>query len=382
MSAAAAARAVAPLAAECAEAGEAGRRLAPELVQALRDSGLFRMCVPGSLGGAEVEPSELVAAVETLGRADGAAAWCVAVAATAGALAAYLPEEHGREVYGDPAICVGGVFAPKGRAIAEGDLLDVTGRWSFASGADHSDWLMGGCLLEEDGRTRMLQSGAPDIRLVLLPADRVNVIDTWSVAGLRGTGSHDIEVTGVEVPAGRSASLVSDAPREQGALYAFPVFGLLALAIAATAVGIARGAVDDLLDLAGAKTPAMSKRALGAMPDTQTRVARAEARLRSARALIDQAVGEAWEQASEERAVTVERRAALRMAASHAMESAAAVVDEMYALGGGTSIYETSSLQRRFRDVHVATQHMLVGPSTWEFAGRVLLGQPVRADQF
>ena len=175
---------------------------------------------------------------------------------------------------------------------------------------------------------------------------------------------------------------MSGVPREQGALYAFPVFGLLALAIAATALGIARGAVDDLVELAGAKTPTMAKRSLGAQPDTQARMAHAEARLRSARALIDQAVGEAWEDAQGQHAVTVERRAALRMAASHAMESAAGVVDEMYALGGGTSIYETSLLQRRFRDVHVATQHMLVGPSAWEFAGRVLLGQPVRAEQF
>jgi len=373
---------VAPLAAACAERTEAGRRLAPELAQALRDSGLFRLCVPGSLGGGEVTPAELVSAVETLGRADGAAAWCVAVAATSGALAAYLPEDYAREVYGDPAVCVGGVFAPKGQAVAEGDRLTVTGRWPFASGVDHSDWLMGGCLVEETGETRMLESGAPDIQLVLFPADRVHVIDTWSVAGLCGTGSHDIEVAGLEVPAGRSASLVSGTPREQGALYAFPVFGLLALAIAATALGIARGAVDDLVELAGAKTATMANRALEAAPDTQARVARAEARLRSATALIDHAIGDAWEEAHGDHAVTVERRAALRMAATHAMESAAGVVDEMYALGGGTSIYETSSLQRRFRDVHVATQHMLVGSSTWEFAGRVLLGQPVRAEQF
>jgi len=382
MSATTAARAVAPLAAECAERTEAGRRLVPELVQALRESGLFRMCVPRSLGGGEAGPAELVGAVEALGRADAAAGWCVAVAATSGALAAYLPEEHAREVYGDPAVCVGGVFAPKGRAVAEHDRLVVTGRWPFASGVDHSDWLMGGCLLEEAGKTRMLDSGAPDVRLALFPADRVQVIDTWSVAGLRGTGSHDIQVEGLDVPARRSASLVSGAPRDQGALYAFPVFGLLALAIAATAVGIARGAVDDLVELAGAKTPTMARRSLGAQPDTQARVARAEARLRSARALIDHAVGEAWEEAEGEHEVTVERRAGLRLAASHAMESAAGVVDEMYALGGGTAIYATSPLQRRFRDIHVATQHMLVGPSTWEFAGRVLLGQPVRAEQF
>lgn len=381
MSAEESARAVAPLAAECATRTEAARRLCPELVEALRESGLFRICVPKALGGGEVGPAEMVAAIETLGRADGAAAWCVAVAATSGAVAAYLPTEQAREVYGDPRACVGGVFAPKGRAVQEGEHLSVTGRWPFASGVEHSDWLMGGCLVEVDGEVRTLESGVPDIRLSLVPADRVEVIDTWSVTGLRGTGSHDMQVTDLDVPVARSASLLSGSPREEGALYAFPVFGLLALAIASTALGIARGAVGDLVELAAGKTPAMASRSLAEQPDTRARVARAEARLRSARALVDEAVGDAYGEAESERAVSLERRAGLRMAASHAMESAAAVVDEMYALAGGSSIYDSSPLQRRFRDVHVATQHMLVGPSVWQLAGRVLLGQPVRSDQ-
>lgn len=381
MAARAAARAVVPLAGACAERNAAGRRLVPELVDALSESGLFRMCVPASLGGGEAAPADMLGAVETLGRADGATAWCVAVAATSGALAAYLPERHAGEVYSEAHGCVGGVFAPRGRAVVEGDELVVSGRWPFASGVDHSDWMMGGCNVVRDGSTEVLAGGAPDVRLVLFPASEVTTIDTWSVSGLQGTGSHDMAVEDLRVPAGRSASLLADSPREQGALYAFPVFGLLALAIAGVALGIARGAIDDLVALAGAKTPAMSSRSLAARPDTQARLARSEAQLRAARALVDQTIGEAWLEAEDRGEVTLARRAGLRMAAGHAMEAAASVTREMYSLGGGTSIYETSPLQRRFRDVHVATQHMLVGPATWELAGRVLLGDPVRADQ-
>ena len=117
--------------------------------------------------------------MEALGRADGAAAWCVAVAATSGALAAYLPEADARDVYGSASGCVGGVFAPKGRAIAAGDGYRVTGRWPFTTGVDHSDWLMGGCLVEDDGDIRVLDGGIPDIRLMLFPASEVEVIDTW-----------------------------------------------------------------------------------------------------------------------------------------------------------------------------------------------------------
>jgi alkylation response protein AidB-like acyl-CoA dehydrogenase len=314
-------------------------------------------------------------------RGDGAAGWCVAVACTSGALAAYLPEDHAREVCGKDARCWGGVFAPKGRATVDGDSLRVTGRWPFASGIDHCDWLMGGCVVEEGGEERKLPSGRPDVRLVLFGAEDVERIDTWDVAGLCGTGSHDMAVDDLAVPAGRSASLFVDPPREEGPLYAFPIFGLLSLAIASVGLGIARGAVDDLMALAGGKAPAMGTRTLAARSDTQGRVARAEARLRAARALIDDAVGRAWTAAQGDGAITLDQRAGLRMAASHAMTDSAAVVDEMYSLAGGSAIYSSSPLQRRFRDVHVATQHMLVGPPVWELAGRLMLGVPADTEQ-
>ena len=376
-----AARAVAPLAAERAGQSERDRRLVPEVVAALREAGLFRLCVPRSLGGAEASPAELVAAMEELGGADGSTSWCVAVAATSGALAAYLPEADARDVYGEPTGCVGGVFAPKGRAVAVPGGYRVTGRWPFTSGVDHSDWLMGGCLVEDDGDIRVLDGGIPDIRLMLMPSSDVEVIDTWTVSGLCGTGSHDIQVSDLMVPAGRSASLFGDVPRERGPLYAFPTFGLLSLAISAVALGIARGAVDDLLHLAEGKLPTLQTKPLAAQADTQLRMAKAETALRAARALVNETIDETWQRVSAGGEVTLRDRAALRMAASHAMTSAAGVVDEMYSLGGGTSIYATSPLERRFRDVHAATQHVLVGSSVWQTAGRVLLGQQVRPEQ-
>jgi len=147
------------------------------------------------------------------------------------------------------------------------------------------------------------------------------------------------------------------------------------------ALGIARGAVEDLLRLAEAKLPTLQTKPLAAQADTQLRMAKAEARLRAARALVSDAIGETWEHVQADGDVTLRDRAALRMAANHAMTSSAEVVDEMYSLGGGTSIYATCPLQRRFRDVHTATQHVLVGSSVWQTAGRVLLGQQVRAEQ-
>lgn len=379
----AAARELAPLAREGAVHADAQRSLAPDLVEVLRDSGLLRMLVPASLEGGELPPDQMVAGVEELARADGAAGWCLAVAATGGVLAAFMEPDPAREVFGDPRGWTGGVFAPKGRAVPKGDGdLTVTGRWPFASGSAHCDWLMGGCLVQSGDDVRRSDSGAPDVRLALIPAAATTTIDTWAVAGLRGTGSHDFEVADVTVPEARTVSLVSDTAREPGPLYAFPAFGLLALAIGAVGLGIARGAIDDLVAMAAGKVPAMATKTLADQPDTQIRLARSEAALRAARAYVDSAIGQAWEQAAARHDVDLPRRAGLRLAASHAMTTAAGVVDEMYSLGGGSSVYETSPLQRRHRDIHVATQHMLVNPSTWEFAGRVLLGAPVRSEQF
>jgi alkylation response protein AidB-like acyl-CoA dehydrogenase len=227
----------------------------------------------------------------------------------------------------------------------------------------------------------LLADGSPDVRLMLMPIDAVEVIDTWSVSGLRGTGSHDMTAVAQLVPAERAVSLAADSPRHPGALYAFPLFGLLAVGIASVALGIARGAVEDLVSLAGAKTPAAGRKTLAERATVQALLARAEASLRAARGLVLDEVDAAWLAAERGGTMSDERRLGLRLAASHATTVAAEVVSSMYQAGGGTSIYDASPLQRRFRDVHVATQHMMVAPSTWEFAGRLLFGLPTDTRQ-
>jgi indole-3-acetate monooxygenase len=364
-----AARRLAPTAAELAPAAERDRRLAEPLVAALADAGLFRLCVPAAAGGLEAHPGTLVAAVRALAAGDAAAGWCVAIGATSGLVAGYLPEAAARAIYADPATMVAGVFAPKGRATPEPGGYRVSGRWPFASGCEHADWLMGGCVV--DG----------GMRLMLAPAEAFTIHDTWHVMGLRATGSHDIELDGVSIPAEHTANVLGDRPVQPGPLYAFPLFGLLALAIAAVSLGIARGALDDLIGLAGGKVPTGGKRTLAERGTVQAEVARAEAAVRAAGALLDEAIGAAWERAVAGAGVDVEQRAALRLAATHATEVSTRATDSAYTLAGGSALYESSPLQRRVRDAHAATQHMLVAPATWELTGRVLLGMPTDATQ-
>jgi indole-3-acetate monooxygenase len=233
---------------------------------------------------------------------------------------------------------------------------------------------MGGSVIVENGAPRLLPNGAPDAPLMLFPAADVEVIDTWTVSGLRGTGSHDIAVRDLLVPADRAVSLVRDRPRERGALYAFPAFGLLAIGIAAVALGIARRAIDELVQLAGGKTPTGSRRILADRPMVQMQVSEAEALVRSGRAFLLDAIGTAWDEARRDGAIGTQARLGARLAATNATLGAAKAVDLMYTAGGGTAVYATSSLQRCFRDVHVVTQHLMVAPATYELTGRVLLG--------
>jgi indole-3-acetate monooxygenase len=362
------------MAAQLAAPAEHERRLAPELVASISQAGLFRLCVPTAIGGLEAHPAVLIECVEALARGDGSAGWCLAIAATSGLLAGYLPEAAGREIYGRPEAIVGGVFAPHGRAEPVQDGYRVSGRWPFASGCQHCDWLMGGCVVVREGDVQTLPGGQPDVRLMLAPANEVRIHDTWNVSGLRATGSHDIEFVELLVPPACSASVFTDPPAHPGPLYAFPLFGMLAIAIAAVSLGIARAAVDELVALAAVKTPTGSRRRLAQRAAVQSELARSHGALQGARAGLLDAARRAFALAAEHGEVPIAERVALRLAATHAAETGAATAQSAYRAGGGSALYESSPLQRHFRDANAATQHMLVGPATWELTGRVLLG--------
>jgi alkylation response protein AidB-like acyl-CoA dehydrogenase len=369
------AAALAPRVRELADETERGRRLPPELVEAFGRGGIFRMLVPRRFGGGEAGVATMIATLEALSRADGSAGWCAMIGATSGVVAAYLPESDAREIYGsDPHVVSGGVFAPHGRAVAADGGYRLSGRWPFASGCEHCGWLMAGAVVIEDGKPRLLPSGMPDSRLMLFPHSQAKIVDTWNVSGLRGTGSHDLEIHDLFVPAGRSTSIIADRPREQGPLYRFPVFGLLALGGAAVALGIARASIDELVRLAAAKVPTGGRRRLSERGVVQTELAEAEAMIGSARAFLFEACAQAWQAASAASELPIAARARLRLAATHATATSAKVVDLMYNAGGGTSIYAGSPLQRCFRDVHVVTQHVMIARATLELVGRILFG--------
>lgn len=352
---------------------ERARRLPPDLVADLAATGVFRMCLPEALGGLEADPDRQVRVVESMARVDGSVGWCVMIAMGSPFLAGWLPDDGAAEIYGDPHVVTGGVTMPTGMAVPEDGGFRLTGRWSFASGVQHSAWMMAACLVLEDGRPRRLDGKLPDLHFLFVPAAELEVIDTWDVSGLRGTGSHDFTVQNVLVPARRSFRLFSPPVRPEP-LYAMPLLTLFAPHVAAVSLGIARAALDELTALAHTKKPAFRAAHLADYATVQADLARAEGHLQGARSFLYDSLGQAWDLVRAGDQPSMRLRALVRIAACSAAATAARVVDTAYTLAGGGAVYARSPLQRHLRDVHTVTQHVAVAPGTFESAGRVLLG--------
>ena len=369
-------RALAPeLAARAAEMEEV-RRLPADLAAKLAKAGVFRMITPKSFGGLELAPHDFVETVEAVATANASAGWCAMIGATTAMNAAYMAPATAGEIYSDPDTITGGVFAPMGKAVDEGDHYRVSGRWQWGSGSANCTWLCGGCTIWENGEMKRLPSGAPDARMMVFPASDATLHDTWHVMGLKGTGSGDIEVKDIRVPKARSVSLVSDEPYEKGPLFKFPAFGLLSLGVCAVALGNTRGSLDAFAALATAKKSQGSSKTLSERQTMQAEFARCEAAWRAARAYLFDEIDQTWAVATGEGAIPMERRAALRMACTHMTRTGADICRTLYDLGGGAALFESSDLQRRFRDGHAITQHIVTAPSTWELTGRILFGLP------
>jgi alkylation response protein AidB-like acyl-CoA dehydrogenase len=351
---------------------ERERRLPPELVDALTSIGTFRAGVPAALGGPQVPILEQLLCFEELARADAAVGWCAMIGAQTSATSASLDPDEAKSIFGDPSVRVAGVFAPSGHAVVDGGTVRLSGRWAFGSGVTHSHWFALGAVVFDGDEPRMVND-RPDLRFVYVPVSELEIEDTWHVSGLRGTGSNHVVADDVVVPASRTFPLFGARPHHPGALFLLPL-GSLAIGLGAVAMGIARDAIEEFDSLAAGKTPTGASRPLAMRSHVQMERATAEAELRAARALLYDTVTDVWDRVDRGERLSTEHRAAIRLASTHAVRTSARVVDRVYDLGGGTSILETSRLQRCFRDVHAVTQHLITAPPTLELVGRVLLG--------
>lgn len=354
---------------------EAGRRLPEGLTRELAGAGFFRIYLPAAYGGLDLSPLEAMEVFEDLARADASVAWCVWNANT-NWTTAQLSTEVAQTVFADPDMILANSTRPSGQAaIVEGGYR-VSGRWSLVSGCQLSSWFILMCIVHENGAPRRTPAGAPESRFMLCPAADCEIVDTWTTGGLRGTGSHDVVVRDLFVPSA-AASFFTDPVVLPGPRYLIPPTARVTPGLAALALGVARGAIEALVELAVDKRHERTSQPLREDRGAQARVAQAEALVRSARLFVFDAARRLWDEVMAGGEATMPARAQVRLATWHAVSSATQAVDLVYLTGGATSLYASCPLERAFRDVHAATAHisMIWEPQATTF-GRVALGLP------
>jgi alkylation response protein AidB-like acyl-CoA dehydrogenase len=353
---------------------EKARHLPRDLAEAMRATGLFRLAIPRAIGGDEAQPVELLNNIETIAAADGSTGWCAMIGIASNVSSGYMNETAAREVFADPAAPTAGIAAPAGAAVRVDGGMIVNGRWSFASGITHCDWVWAGCVVMENGKPRMTPAG-PEVVHVSLPVRDVVIHDTWHVSGLCGTGSNDFSATNVFVPEHRLFALLDPRGHRQEPLFQMPPLIFFTFQMAAVGLGIARAALDELRDIAPSKTPTLYNQVLADKAVVHVDVARAEASLRAARCFLYETVENMWRTVSSGSAPSNQELALGHIAGTHAVETASSVSRIVNTLAGGSSIYLTAPLQRHARDAEALTHHFTVAPHTWEEAGRVFMGR-------
>jgi len=368
----AAARALQPLIREAAARTEAERRVPQEVIDAMNRAGLFHMVLPTPLGGG-CDPVTAARAVEEIAYADASTGWVVMLSQQSAMFAQFLGDADCEAIWGQGGI-IAGTARPIGRAVwtespAPGYV--VSGRWPFASGASHATWFMGECVVYDGATPRRDADGNEVTRAVFVPREQVRVYETWDTTGLRGTASHDFEITEAFVPASRGFQmLVSPVVQPWAKAGSEP---LAFMNHGSHALGVARAAID-----AGAEVMRTRKgwgdQPLASLPRMQTVIADATARVAAARAYLYATAEELRAEVDAGRMGAPTQRSRVRLATSHAMTASIEAVDSIHRALATSSIQTSSALERPFRDLHTAAAHVMIGAMTYEAAGRVELG--------
>ena len=356
-----------------AEEAERLRTLPAATVRAPADSGLLALKVPESLGGAEADPVTQLEVLEALTRIDASAGWCLMVATTAvGLPAGFLPDEAVGQILAGGRVPPAAIaIVPGGSATPVAGGYRLTGRWPFASGVRHAEWLTAGVMVRREAQD------PGERHVMVIPAAAAEIHDNWHVAGLEGTGSSDFSLRDCFVPAAFAWNLTTAAPRRGGALFRLGLPAFVAYEHVAFALGVGRRALDEAAVLARTKARGIvTASPLAGRAAFQSRLGEAEVRLRAARAGAVELFEAAWTTVSAGGTLTRRQQAELRSVATLATAIAADVVTGLFRAAGGGALYRSGLLQRCLRDINAGAQHFMVSDSVYERLGQILLGFP------
>src|SRR5580700_1170134 len=353
---------------------EASGRIPTDLIESLRAIGVFRMFVPRSHGGFELDFIDGIEIIQALARIDGSVGWIATISSGVSLVATFLcPEIYDRIYKNGPDVIFAGSLKPGGKAEAIGNSTRLTGRWGFASGCQDADWMYCAFVISKDGVPLVQPNGRTLVRGCFVPARDWQIKDTWHVAGLKATGSHDVVITDVVVPEADFFDPFDPQFHKPGPLYQEP-FPLLLLMIPATFVGIATGAVDEIVRVAN--TGRQQFRAATPMRDSelfQAELGRIEADLNAAQAYLQVQAASHWSHALNG---TLKREPFLTQTTQTSAwlgASCVRVANDAFALGGSNAVYETSALQHRLRDLLEASQHLIAEKRQYVTSGKLLL---------
>lgn len=368
----AAVRELLPLIHDSRDETESQRRIAAPVVAALRAARLFRIALPPEQAGLGLAPLEALSIYECLAGTEASVSWIVWNNALPAFFGRFLGPDVRAEIFGDPDGIYAGSTRPSGRAVVEGDHYRVSGRWSLVSGCELAQWLALRCVIEENGRPRMLQPNVPEVRMAWVKRTDVRILDTWHTGGLRGTGSHDVMVENIRVPRRHTLSPL-DGSTLAGTLGRVPIVCNMAAGYAAQLLGMGTAAVDALVGLVGNKPVVDPGPVIGERPVVLAAIAEHRVRLAAAREHLHGCVARLWLAADAEQAALPDI-AAVFGAAHHAMAQGRGAVVAMYSLAGASALYTSSPLERAHRDLHAMAAHIIAQPNYVEDTGRVQLG--------
>lgn len=345
------------------------RHVPRDIINRLKKQGVYRAATPVRFGGNGMSPQAFLALVERISQADGSVGW-VASFGSASVYLAALPMATQACLYQDSPdlVFAGGLFPIQPAAPVDGGY-QVSGTWKFASGCKGADVLGVGIGTGTPGQP----GGKP--RTAVLPPGQVEIIDNWDVMGLCGTGSHDLKVSNQFVPE-EWTFIRGGAPTIDEPLYRYPTIAYAAQVLAVVNLGIARAAIDEIVQMAGGRVAITGAPKLADRSYVRIEVAKAEARLGGARAFFYEITNTVWESILAGNPVSPEQVAMLRLSAVDAARAGDEVVQAMYGLAGTTAIYSTHPLQRYLRDAAVVKQHAFLGEGIYDGAGAVALGVP------
>lgn len=355
---------LAPLLRERAEEIERARRLPADIVDLLRDAGVFRMGFAREWGGPELTSVEQTEVVEALAYGDASVGWCAMIGSDTGLYARFLEESVAKEMFGSLDMVTAGLLFPTGRAERTAGGFRLSGRWQFGSGITHADWVVSGAFLFRDGEAERDAAGAPDSRLFMVPRAQVEIIDTWHTTGLAGSGSCDYRIADAFVP--EEHTLEFSSVRNGFGALGHPEVHMR------TMPGVPLGVMRAALDFARAEsaTKADDYR-------TQVTIGECEAEFHAARAGVYTAMHRQWEILSAGGTLddlSPEERAALPLSRLHAFRTARRVVSRLYDLRQTAAIYRPSPLDRWLRDTTTMCQHIVAQDRILQSAGAYLLG--------